>query len=84
MANLVKIGNSQGVRIPKALIQQASLEGKELSFEIVGDGLLISPSKHARSGWKEKIEALLALKGNEPLDQDWLEVPLDTDEELEW
>ena len=84
MANLIKIGNSQGVRIPKALIQQAALEGKELSFEIVSDGLLISPSKHVRTGWKEEIEAIMASKGKESLDQGWLEFPLDADDELEW
>jgi antitoxin MazE len=84
MANLVKIGNSQGVRIPKALIQQASLEGKELSFEIVSNGLLISPSKHARAGWKDEIAAILASKGKEPVDKDWLDIPLDSDDALEW
>ena len=45
MANLVKIGNSQGIRIPKALIEQAHLEDKELKLQIVKDGLLVSPSK---------------------------------------
>jgi len=29
MAHLVRIGNSQGIRIPKAFIEQAHLEGKE-------------------------------------------------------
>lgn len=84
MANLVKIGNSQGVRIPKALIKQAALEGKELSFEVVSNGLLISPSKHVRAGWKDEIAAIIASKGKEPLDQAWLDTPLDTDDALEW
>lgn len=84
MAHLVKIGNSQGVRIPKTLIQQASLEGKELSFEIVSEGLLISPSKHPRTDWEDKIAALIAVEGKEPLDQEWLDAPIDSDNELEW
>ena len=34
MASLIKIGNSQGVRIPKLLIEQAQLENRELSLEV--------------------------------------------------
>ncbi len=49
MAHLVGIGNSQGVRIPKILIKQAKLENKELSFKVVDNGLLITPSKKARA-----------------------------------
>ncbi len=29
MTTLIRIGNSQGVRIPKAIVEQAQLEGKE-------------------------------------------------------
>ncbi len=84
MANLVKIGNSQGIRIPKALIEQAHLEDKELKLQIVKDGLLVSPSKKPREGWKEAIEASLATHGKEPLDREWLDAPLAPDDEWEW
>ncbi len=43
MAHLVKIGNSQGIRIPKPLIQQAHLEGKELDIQVVNQGILVTP-----------------------------------------
>jgi antitoxin MazE len=84
MANLVRIGNSQGIRIPKALIEQAHLEGKELEFQIVKDGLLVSPSKKPREGWKEAIEASLTAHGKEPQDSEWLDASLTSDEEWEW
>ncbi len=84
MANLVKIGNSQGIRIPKALVEQAHLEGKELKLQLVKDGLLVSPSKKPREGWKEAIEASLIAHGKEPLDSEWLDAPLASDEEWEW
>jgi antitoxin MazE len=45
MAYLVKIGNSQGIRIPKPLIEQAHLEGKELQLQVVNGGLFIAPIK---------------------------------------
>ncbi len=84
MANLVKIGNSKGIRIPKALIEQAHLEDKELKLQIVKDGLLVSPSKKPREGWKEAIEASLATHGKEPLDSEWLDASLASEEEWEW
>ena len=46
---LVKIGNSQGVRIPKALIEQAGLTG-EIEFTLLPDGILISPLEEHDSG----------------------------------
>ena len=50
MAHLIKIGNSQGIRIPKPLIEQAQLQGKELKFQLVAGGLLITPESAPRAG----------------------------------
>ncbi len=41
MAELIQIGNSKGVRIPKALVEQAGLENSELELKVVKNGLLI-------------------------------------------
>jgi len=84
MVHLVKIGNSQGIRIPKPLVEQAQLEGKELKLKLVSDGLLISPEKKAREGWKEQIEQTIAIKGDELIDEEWLDLPLDSDDDLAW
>lgn len=84
MAHLVRIGNSQGVRIPKSLIEQAHLEGRELKFQVVEGGLLITPEKTIRQGWKEAIDQTIASHGREPLDEEWLDLPLESDEELDW
>ena len=84
MVHLVKIGNSQGIRIPKPLVEQAQLEGKELKLQLVGDGLLISPEKQAREGWAEEIERTIATQGHEVIDAEWLDLPLASDDDLEW
>ncbi len=84
MAHLVKIGNSQGIRIPKPLVEQAHLEGRDLKLQLVKGGLLISPQNCVRSGWKEAIELSLASNDVEPLDSGWLDFPHDPDDELEW
>ena len=84
MAHLVKIGNSQGIRIPKPLVEQAQLEGKELKLQLVSNGLLITPEKEARDGWKEAIEGVMTAQGQEALDSEWLDTPLASGDELEW
>ena len=52
MAQIIKIGNSQGIRIPKPIISLANLENKELDFVVLDSGLLITSEKKARVGWK--------------------------------
>ncbi len=84
MAHLVKIGNSQGIRIPKPLVEQAHLEGKELKLQLVSEGLLIIPKKEARDGWKEAIEGVIAAQEHEVLDSEWLDASLTSGDELEW
>ena len=54
MAKIIKIGNSQGVRIPKPIIALANLEDIELDFVVLDSGLLITPDKKARIGWENR------------------------------
>ena len=84
MAHLVKIGNYQGIRIPKPLIQQAHLEGKELDIQVVNQGILVTPSKKPRENWKKSIETILAKNGSEATDSEWLDATLTSDDDLEW
>ncbi len=84
MAHLVKIGNSQGIRIPKPLIEQAHLEGKELDIQLVNQGILVTPSKKPRDGWKKAIETILTSKETEQADNEWLDATLTSDDDLEW
>ena len=60
MTTLTRIGNSQGIRIPKPLIQQARLENVPLDLQVVANGILIKPIyKPSRDTWKENIESVL-------------------------
>ncbi len=60
MASLIKIGNSQGIRLPKAIIKQAHLENAELEFEVLENGLLIKPSNNVgREVWKKNIQNVM-------------------------
>ena len=51
MAKIIQIGNSQGIRIPKPIIELAKLGDKELEFVVMDTGLLITPEKKVRVGW---------------------------------
>jgi len=84
MAHLVRIGNSQGIRIPKPFIEQAQLEGKELKFEVLNGGLLIAPINEPRKGWADLIANQVADQGEEAIDNEWLNSELTSDNELEW
>lgn len=53
---LIRIGNSRGVRIPKPLIAQCGL-GDTVELRVERDGLLISPERQPRQGWEEAFRA---------------------------
>lgn len=84
MTSLIRIGNSQGIRIPKSIIEQAHLKDHELELKIVNEGLLIHPVDLPRKGWKEEIEASLKKHGDHNPDQEWLDADLASDEDWEW
>jgi len=84
MTHLIKIGNSQGIRIPKPFIEQAHLYGSELKLEVTKHGLLIAPIKAPRQGWKESIQTMLSSHGTEEANHEWLDADLTDDSDLEW
>jgi len=55
-AQLVRIGNSQGVRLPKAVIEEAGL-GHDLEVIVEGGAVVIRPRDERRSGWAEDARA---------------------------
>jgi len=54
MAQIIRIGNSQGIRIPKPIIELTNLADQELEFTVLNEGLLITPEKKPRTGWHLK------------------------------
>jgi antitoxin MazE len=48
--SIVRIGNSQGIRIPKLLLEQTGLCG-EVEMIAQNDSLVIRPAKRPREGW---------------------------------
>lgn len=64
-ANIVRIGNSQGIRIPKVLIEQCGL-GSEVELEVEDNKLVIHSASSPRQGWDEKFQCI-AVAGDDAL-----------------
>jgi antitoxin MazE len=62
-ANIIKIGNSQGIRIPKALLDQIHL-GPEVDLRIEEEKLVITPISHPRQNWDGAFKVMSA-KGDD-------------------
>ena len=80
---IVKIGNSRGIRIPKAMLDQLSLEG-DLDIAINGDSLVVRPAHQPRAGWAEAARKMHETGDDVLLDGDELILTAVEDEEWEW
>lgn len=71
---IVKIGNSQGVRIPKMLLEQSGIHA-EVEIEVQGDHLIIRTASHLRTGWDEAFATMAEQHDDVLLDEvnatDW-------------
>jgi antitoxin MazE len=54
---LVKIGNSQGIRIPKVLLEQVGLT-LDIELEVQGDQLVLRAARKPREGWEEQFRQM--------------------------
>jgi len=67
-ASLVKIGNSRGVRLPKAVIEAAGLKD-DLDLEVRDGAVIVRNAERIRSGWAEAAAAC-HVAGEDAL-EDW-------------
>ena len=54
---IIKIGNSQGVRIPKVILEQAGL-GEEVELVVQDSQVLIRAMGKPRRGWEDAFRAM--------------------------
>ena len=62
---IVRIGNSQGIRIPKPLLEQTGLCG-EVEMIAQDDSLIIRPARRPREGWTAAFQEM-ARRGDDAL-----------------
>lgn len=53
---LIRIGNSRGIRIPKSVIEQCGL-GETIELRVEEDRLIIAPERRPRQHWGEAFRA---------------------------
>jgi antitoxin MazE len=78
-AKLIKIGNSRGLRIPRAVLEQTGLTD-EVEMNVEAGRLVIRAARQARQGWEEQFAAMHLAEDDSLLDQ---APPADWDEK-EW
>jgi antitoxin MazE len=54
--DLIRIGNSRGIRIPKPLIEQCGL-GDAVELRVENERIIISPDRLPRAGWAEQFRS---------------------------
>jgi len=54
---IIKIGNSRGIRIPKLLMDQVGL-GDEVEIAVQHDQLVIRSTSRPRDGWDERFRVM--------------------------
>ncbi|MBA3947791.1 MAG: AbrB/MazE/SpoVT family DNA-binding domain-containing protein [Herpetosiphonaceae bacterium] len=78
---IVRIGNSQGVRIPKLFLEQMHL-GDEVELELQSDQIVIRQARHTREGWEPAFQAMAEQGDDQMLDGGLL--PPTSWDENEW
>ncbi len=78
---VVAIGNSQGIRIPKVLLEQTGL-GEEVELEVQENQIVIRSAPAARGGWAEQFQQMAERGEDALLDSD--AVALTSWDETEW
>ena len=65
---IIRIGNSQGIRIPKLYLQQTGLD-EEVELEVQESEIVIRPAGHPRRGWAEAFQAMAKHGDDKLLDE---------------
>ena len=82
-ANIIRIGNSQGIRIPKVLLEQSHL-GTEVELEVEDEKIIIRSASRPRQSWGEKFR-LMAEGGDDRTIAEEMNVETEWDkDEWEW
>jgi len=83
LTKIVPIGNSRGIRIPKAMLETCGF-GDEVELQAKNGALILRPVNTPRAGWAEAFAGMAAAK-DDFLVQESAPVPTQFDaEEWEW
>lgn len=69
---IISIGNSKGIRLPKAVLQQYGL-GEELDLELRDGEIVLRPCEAPRTGWEDAFARYGKGAEEDGLPGDWPE-----------
>lgn len=82
-AQIIRIGNSRGIRIPKPLLEQTGIKD-EVEMTVEKERIIISPIADPRAGWDNAFQAMTQNRDDMMIDDaDSISHPWD-DEEWKW
>ena len=67
-SQIIQIGNSQGIRIPKVLLEESRISG-EVELEIREEGILIKNVQKPRGNWDEMFKAMADTDDDQQVDK---------------
>ena len=82
-AQIVRIGNSQGIRIPKPFLQQSGIS-KEVDIEVLGNQIVLRSLRRPREGWEESFRQMASKGDDRLLDEKLLKQSSWDEEEWQW
>ena len=65
-ADIIRIGNSQGIRIPKPILEQCGMKGR-VEMNVADNVLVIAPAREARDGWSNAFKVMAEQDDDAPL-----------------
>ena len=68
-ARVIKIGNSQGLRIPKPILDQTGIMD-DVEIEVEKNQIIVRPVKNIRAGWDAAFKAMGECGDDEPIISD--------------
>ena len=78
-ARIIKIGNSQGIRIPKLLLEQSNIS-EEVELEVQSNQIIIRSADHPRQNWEEAFRLMSGRGDDRLLDENVTRTIWDEDE----
>ena len=81
-ARVIKIGNSQGLRIPKPILEQTGII-EDVEIEVEKNKIIIRPVKNARGGWDATFKRMGEKGGDVPIIDETISHSWD-EEEWQW
>lgn len=64
-ANIIRIGNSQGIRLPKVILEQSRI-GNEVDLEVEDEKIIIRRASRPRENWENQFR-LMAQSGDDQM-----------------